>query len=327
MKLCGLAGALSLGIAFWGVWTESPSTTTTGFLLLGSFGLVALIIVIKATREEMLSEIRDLRRQSHRIDVLARETASDIGALAAEVNRVADNPEIRAEIDKLTQVVDRMPGSIQNRLRHDIIRDVNALLTLDHAYGTGCEGVPLTNYSALPATAVLITEYIRALPPSSLVVELGSGTTTLWTALAMRARGNDLRFVSLEASEEWAAITRAALERNGVGGIVDLRVGDLSPMATREGDQMWYPNSLWEDLSDIDLVIVDGPPGDTGKLARYPVVETLGPRLRNGAVIVMDDTNRRDEKRIVELWIETPLPRGQVGVLEERERTTALRLT
>ena len=281
-----------------GVLLERPVLRVAGWLAIAAVGVVLLGIAIVLLQR-----------------LLARDEA-----LASSLS------DVRRDLAKAHRLLGSEPGSLQSRLRHDIIRDAQALRTLHDALPSDREHVPLTTYSALPTTALLLTEYVRDLPPGATVVELGSGATTLWLALAAQKRGGDVRLVSLDTSEEWAAVTRAALARNGVDALVDLRVAALSPVATSEGEQLWYDQAGWSDLTEIALLFVDGPPGTTGPLARFPAVELLGSRLAPQAIVVMDDADRTDEREIVRRWRELELPAGRLLPLEQRERTIALTL-
>ena len=53
-----------------------------------------------------------------------------------------------------------------------------------------------------------------------------------------------------------------------------------------------------------DLLIVDGPPGIAGELARYRALPLLYDRLSDEAVIIRDDAQRDEEQPIVALWLE-----------------------
>ncbi|MBE6035982.1 MAG: hypothetical protein E7222_14990 [Clostridiales bacterium] len=51
------------------------------------------------------------------------------------------------------------------------------------------------------------------------------------------------------------------------------------------------------------LVIVDGPPGATGKNARYPAVPiTMKYFSATSIDFILDDYNRNDEKEIAKIW-------------------------
>jgi hypothetical protein len=67
---------------------------------------------------------------------------------------------------------------------------------------------------------------------------------------------------------------------------------------------LWYDLSKVEIPEAIDLLIVDGPPGTTQKLARYPAVPMLHEKLNKDAFILLDDGARPDERQIVEQWTE-----------------------
>ena len=290
-----VAGALA---AVLGAGLNLPLLATVGWLLVAAVIAAFLAVIVLLQRR-----------------LITRADATPNAVAAA-----------RRDLAKVIRLLGSEPGSLQSRVRHDVLRDAQALRTLHDALPSAAEHVPLTTYSALPATAVLLTEYVRELPAGSTIVELGSGATTLWLALAGHRRGGDVRIVSLDTSAEWATVTRRALERNAVDALVDLRVAALSPLTTSEGEQLWYDEAGWSDLADIALLFVDGPPGTTGPLARFPAVEVLGSRLAPNAIVVMDDADRTDEREIVQRWRDIELPAGRLMPLEQRERTVALKL-
>ena len=55
-------------------------------------------------------------------------------------------------------------------------------------------------------------------------------------------------------------------------------------------------------MDGIDLVFVDGPPGTTGPLARYPALPVLRDRCAPGARFILDDAARPDERTIINRW-------------------------
>lgn len=240
--------------------------------------------------------------------------------------RADDLKQIRDEARTIARRVGTTPGSLEARLRHHVIRDTSALLTLHDLYPTPGEHVPLTSWSAYPATALMLTEHVRELPSGSTVLELGSGATTVWMALASRRRGGDVHIVSLEGSADFAEVTRTAVRRNGVDDLVDLRVAALEAVTTKHGEQQWYESPAWDDLSGIGLLFIDGPPGGTGPHARYPAVEMLAERLAPGAIVVIDDADRDDEKAMLADWLALEREGRHPDVVEVRENATALRM-
>ena len=63
----------------------------------------------------------------------------------------------------------------------------------------------------------------------------------------------------------------------------------------------WYDTSRLPD-GPIDLLFVDGPPGETRKLARYPAAILLQDRLASNATVILDDTAREDEAEVLKRW-------------------------
>jgi hypothetical protein len=49
------------------------------------------------------------------------------------------------------------------------------------------------------------------------------------------------------------------------------------------------------------MLVIDGPPRATRKLARYPAGPVLFPLLADNATVFLDDTDREDEKTILEI--------------------------
>lgn len=143
------------------------------------------------------------------------------------------------------------------------------------------------------------------------VVETGSGTSTVVVAACLRRLGAG-HVWALEHLPRFAAETRSLLAERGLedwatvvdAPLVDLRLGD--------GTWSWYDLAGLATDAPIDILFVDGPPGPTGDLARYPALPMLRDRLAPGAAILVDDGARPDERTMIERW------RTEVPGLESR---------
>lgn len=169
--------------------------------------------------------------------------------------------------------------------------------------GVGPESLPLPGGWALTGQTLLalVDEVLRSSRDN--VVECGCGTSTVWTALALRHRGVG-HVYALEHEAKFAQITRDQLRAQGLedwATIIDAPLADT----TIEGESVqWYDLEALDQLPErIDLLFVDGPPGDTGRLARRPAYVLLQTRLYNDSVVVLDDTNRPAEQEIAEDWL------------------------
>jgi predicted O-methyltransferase YrrM len=161
---------------------------------------------------------------------------------------------------------------------------------------------PMRLWAVSPdALLVLVQEMLIVKP--SLVVECGSGVSTLWMALAIKQRGLDARVVALDHEQEYADKTSRMLRLHGVDDIASVRLAPLVDVASDDGTQPWYDPAVTADLKDIGILFVDGPPGKTGQLARMPAIPQLWDRLAPRASVVVDDSIRQDEQSIVDRWL------------------------
>jgi Methyltransferase domain len=137
------------------------------------------------------------------------------------------------------------------------------------------------------------TEFLSALvevEQPRMILECGGGRSTIGLAEAAATYGGVL--VSLEHDPHYVDQTRRWLDDRRLAA--DVR---LAPLVNG-----WYKPSAWGDLQGIGLLVVDGPPGRTGPEARYPALPLLVARLEPDATVVLDDTDRPDERRILDRW-------------------------
>lgn len=131
-------------------------------------------------------------------------------------------------------------------------------------------------------------------------LELGSGSSTVYLGYLARRSGG--RVVSVDHDETFAARTRAEVERHGLAEVVEVRVAPLREQSIGGDTGLWYELDAFSDVQEIDLLLVDGPPKRTEPRARRHALPALVDRLAPGAVVVLDDADRPDEKEIVRQW-------------------------
>lgn len=162
---------------------------------------------------------------------------------------------------------------------------------------------PTRGWAASPDLLTVLVDLVIAKRPS-LVVECGSGASTLWIALAMRRFEIDGRIVSLEHDPVFGGKTRDFLARHKVLGLVELRDAPLESLTIDGENYPWYAKRAWEDLNGIDLLFVDGPPAAAGHQARYPGLPLLSESLSPAATIVLDDLILPDMQEVLRLWLD-----------------------
>ena len=126
------------------------------------------------------------------------------------------------------------------------------------------------------------------------VLECGSGLSTLLVGAALAHQNR--RLVSLEHDRAWYLRLCVVIERYRLTNI-DLRFAPLRDFGT----YAWYdPEALPAGMS-FQLVLCDGPPGKTAG-GRYGLVPLLGERLARNAVILLDDFQRSEDRRVALRW-------------------------
>jgi protein-L-isoaspartate O-methyltransferase len=160
--------------------------------------------------------------------------------------------------------------------------------------------MPPSGWWALNPAELLELWYVLQRRRPQLVLELGSGTSSVWLGYALRRHGG--RLVSVEHDRSYAEQTRAHLRRHGLTERVEVRHVPLVPVTVDGEPYQWYDPDQLTDLSGVDLLVVDGPPGGTGAQARYPALPLLVDRLAPGATVLLDDLDRADEREIAQRW-------------------------
>jgi predicted O-methyltransferase YrrM len=164
-------------------------------------------------------------------------------------------------------------------------------------------GLPLPVPGGWAASTDLLGELLRAVADRrpQRVVELGSGLSTLIIAAALRSNGAG-RLISIDADRNYAAITRAQLERQGLADWAEVRIAPLTESLFEGEARPWYDTTVLADLSDIDLLLIDGPPTLLRADIRYPTLPFFWPRLTAGAIALLDDAARSAERAIAQRW-------------------------
>ena len=168
---------------------------------------------------------------------------------------------------------------------------------------TSLAGTPsfFGGYAIEPDFARLIVRDVEA--GASTIVECGSGSSTLLIASLLRRRGDGIVY-AFENDAAHARATQARLREADLAGWghvihAPLVEQDFGPVAVRWYDRDIIDSALGERA--IDLLVVDGPHGDT-VWARWPAVGVFGARLSPRAVVLLDDGRRRGERRTAARW-------------------------
>jgi predicted O-methyltransferase YrrM len=142
--------------------------------------------------------------------------------------------------------------------------------------------------------------HIRTMKPR-FVLDLGSGLSTLIAGYAVKANGVG-KVMSWDHLEEFAEETRARVSLHGLSDVVDIHHKPLVPVEISGEEFLWFDEKPVLG-APIDLLVVDGPPANTGKNARYPAIPLLKNQMSSSATIFFDDVGREDERESLERWM------------------------
>ena len=137
-----------------------------------------------------------------------------------------------------------------------------------------------------------------------LVVECGSGMSTIYLAKCLSARKQG-RVIAIEHDSTWADYVNQLLVVNGLADIAEVVVAPLKDTVIEGRSCRWYDPDVLNELpipEGIDLLLVDGPPEDTGVMARAPALPFFHDYLASHSRIFLDDTNRLEERMIADAW-------------------------
>ena len=265
LVLAWLAGALGLGLA-----TGAGAVPTVALMALG--GLLGGVLLLIRHSLELASRIGNL-------DVQSTRTLDSVRRIGADLDK-----EIKKEIRKT-------------------FRQLEALQNLSAMLPAG-DVLPATReWAASPDLLLVLVDLVITERPS-LIVECGSGVSTLWLALAIRRFGIDGQIIALDHDPAFGGKTRDFLARHGVCDLAEVRDAPLESFSLDGETYSWYARRAWEDLKGIDLLFIDGPPATTGHQARYPALPLLSGSLSPVATVVLDDLVVPDMQKVLRLWLD-----------------------
>lgn len=152
-------------------------------------------------------------------------------------------------------------------------------------------------------TARAIVETIERLRPK-VVLELGSGSSSVLIAATLKKLGmsKTTRHIVVDHLDEFLGVTGRNLAIQGLGEHVELWHCPLTQ--PQQGEPPWY-GGLTERLESLqlDVVLVDGPPGSVHPHARKPAMNALHPFLSEQVAVILDDASRRLEREVISEWL------------------------
>lgn len=290
-KLLAVLCGASLGVLALAYLISGLSSFPVVILLL----LVVSILVLdtrvrirtqEATNQQVQDQFKDIKKHMDK-------THTQVVAMAKTIDK--DIPE---QLKERNEYIAKTTLE-QNR---NLYVQIESLLNLQQQISIRKPLPSMSRWAATSELALLIVDTIKKEPPKT-VVDLGSGVSSLVAGYTIEQLGEG-RVISVDHEEEFYEKTRQTIQGHELEDVIDLRHAPLRQQKAGEDNYEWYDMEKLQDVDNIDLLIVDGPPGKTQKHARYPAVPLLYDKLSKGATIILDDYSRQEEKEITKMWLE-----------------------
>lgn len=203
---------------------------------------------------------------------------------------------LTVQVEIYERIQERFNGQDTNYSQIEALFSIFSSLKINHPL-PGMRG-----WAISPDLAKIIIDLIQEKKPA-LILEAGSGVSTLIAAYCLKAMGEG-KLISLEEKEKYAEASKQNVIKHGLQEFATVIHAPLKEIAIGEKKWLWYDPDKLEGIGKIDFLIIDGPIqfGRPEKMLRYPALPLLRDCLSKEAVIVMDDCNREDEKKVAELW-------------------------
>jgi predicted O-methyltransferase YrrM len=311
LAVAALAGALALFVVVTGMLGELDLAVTG----LGLIGAAALTLLL----DQRLRLGKIVQQQREIVRTEANKIRSDVvaGVAAERLAAVERHIESRQLFTELEEQAKNRQAALRwhlRRLEFEPVRQVEALLQPRRRIEPRAPLPGSGGWALEPVSLLWLTHLVVAQRPS-LVVECGSGTSTIWLGYALQMTGGG-QVVALEHDAHFREITEAAIQEHALQSVAEVRDAPLEKLEIAGEVFAWYSPNALERLNQVDLLLIDGPPNNTGPMARYPAIPVFASRLSRGAVVVIDDAYRESDADAVARWIhEYPhlVPRDSVA--------------
>lgn len=247
-----------------------------------------------------LEEMRATAAKRHEMVYKATREARERGTAAErEAKRAVE------QSSRLREVVTRQEREIRLSIMNQI--DDQVVLLEDYMQLIRLVPMPLPmprpgTWAASEDLLLWLAGYVLEHRPRT-VVDLGSGQSSVWMAAAMRTADYDGRVIGVDHDDVYAEATRELARRQGVENWLTVVHAPLREQEIAGRTVRWYDLDALSGIEDIDLLCIDGPPGQGTSQARWPALPALHDRLSAGGVVVLDDMIRRDEQEILDEWM------------------------
>ena len=252
--------------------------------------------------------------RSLQLQKLVEEKFADITGLVTQ-GQQASNSLIEQTKQKIEYGERHILDAVNKGLTNNV-KQLEAFVNLTQYLNDGSMPLNFHGWPISPDIALFLIQKIEY-NQYDLIIEFGSGTSTaLFTKVIAKQheKGQMLnsKLVTFEHNKKYYELTKQNLMAQGLTEYVDLVYAPLKEYEYDKEAFLYY--QCEETLNKLNklhaghisiLVLVDGPPGATGPLARFPALPHLLSAFSHQTMhLVLDDYHRGEEKQVADKWEE-----------------------
>lgn len=159
---------------------------------------------------------------------------------------------------------------------------------------------PMRDWAVSPDFANIVVREVLNRKPKT-ILEYGSGISTLLMSYCVKNSQHG-HIWSLDHDEEYVRLTKDLLKSHNVEDVSTVLFAPLKGITLSGESWLWYDTAPLDTIGPVDLVVVDGPPKRTQKMARYPALFMLAKFLNEDAIIILDDASEKHLRDAVKQW-------------------------
>ena len=265
---------------------------------------------LKSNKIEVSENSKEIERLKKALNT-ERKKSKD---LRLQLNLMKQESQKALEFEILSTKLDNMQKIILNTIDKTSLnatKQLESFISLHNYLDNGTQALSFHGWPISPDIALFLVQKMEE-NSYDLIMEFGSGTSTVMLAKAIKNKQQEnLKLITFEDNQKYYDKTLKSLNAEGLDNFVDLMLTPLVDYKYKDEEFIYY--SCKEKFEDIQLskkqmkilILVDGPPGNTCPLARFPALVYILEKFSKQQIhLVLDDYYRNEEKKITEKWEE-----------------------
>ena len=204
------------------------------------------------------------------------------------------------KMTRLLQEQEQRTVSAQQAMGENLYQQLEALISITALLPLRQPLPPMRGWAISPDFGTLLIAEILTRKPQT-VLELGSGVSTLLIAYCLEKIGHG-RAMSFDHDVNFCEKSRTMITAHQLGKVAEVVHAPLQEVRLNAGSWDWYDTACIAPDIKIDLLVIDGPPGQIQAISRYPALPLLQAYFSDEVVILLDDAARADEQSIIAMW-------------------------